>query len=61
MMGYGYFQLNFWPTILYIFKDYFRNEEDGCLIGFWSSAGDFGNIFGFLFSSLLLLQFGLPW
>jgi sugar phosphate permease len=25
MVGYGFFQLNFWPTLLYIFKDYYSN------------------------------------
>lgn len=61
MMVFGFFQMHCWPVSLVIINDYFTNEEDGMEIAFWSSAGNVGNIFGFLIPSLMVVNAHLPW
>lgn len=61
MLVYGFFQFNFWSNMMAVISDHYSNENDGCLIGLWSAAGDFGNIVGFLIPSLLETKTGLGW
>lgn len=61
MFIYGFFQLNIWPSMLATMKDHYRNKDDGCMIGLWAAAGDFGNILGFLLPPLIVVQAGLTW
>ena len=58
---YGFFLYNNWPVSLSIISNYYTPENDGSKLGFWSAAGDFGSMFGFLFPSLLTLQFHWSW
>lgn len=58
---YGFFLYNNWAVSLSIVSQYFTTEKDGCLLGFWSAAGDFGSMAGFIFPSLLIIQLGWPW
>lgn len=61
MIAFGFFQMHCWPVSLVIINDYFTNEEDGMEIAFWSSAGNLGNIFGYLIPSLMVVNAHLPW
>jgi len=53
---YGFFLYNNWTVSLSIINNYYTTEKDGSKLGFWSAAGDFGSIVGFLFPSLLIIQ-----
>jgi sugar phosphate permease len=61
LLIYGFFQMNCWPVSLQLVNDYYTNDSEGSIIGFWSEAGSFGNIIGFLFPSLLIVNAHLPW
>jgi sugar phosphate permease len=61
MVLFGFFQMNCWPVSLLLVSEYFTNEQDGGLIGFWTCAGSIGNILGYIFPSLLVLSLHLPW
>lgn len=53
--------MHHWPISLILVNDYCTNEEDGVLIALWSSNGTVGNIIGFFFSSLLIINAHLSW
>lgn len=61
MLLFGFFQMNCWPVSLVVLCDYFTNEEDGGAIAFWTTAGNVGNIIGYLFPSLLILSLHQSW
>jgi sugar phosphate permease len=61
MIIYGFFQMNYWPVSFLVMTDYFTNEEDGCLIGVWTTAAGLGNILGYFFCGLLILNLHEPW
>ena len=58
---YGFFLYNNWAVSLTIVSQYFTTDKDGCLLGFWSAAGDFGSMAGFIFPSILIIQLGWTW
>ena len=53
--------MNCWPILMKIISNYFSFEKDGGLIGFWSTAGNFGTILGSLVPSLMIINAKLPW
>jgi OPA family glycerol-3-phosphate transporter-like MFS transporter 3 len=46
---YGFFQMNCWPVSLQLLNDYYTNDSEGSIIGFWAEGSSFGNIIGFLY------------
>lgn len=61
MALFGFFQMNSWPILILIISNYFSFQNDGGLIGFWSTAGTIGSILGSIGPSLLILTLKLPW
>jgi sugar phosphate permease len=61
MILFGYFQMNCWPVSFLIVSEYFTNEENGGLIGFWTTASSIGNILGYLLPALFILDWHQPW
>lgn len=58
---YGWFQSASYPALTTIISYNFNDSEDGTLIGFWASTSDFGNIFGFFLSTVIIYYLHLDW
>ena len=58
---FGFFQSSTWPLVIKILNKYYHPQQDGCLIGFWSSNGDCGNILGFFACTVIEFYLLLPW
>jgi uncharacterized membrane protein len=44
-----------------IMNKYHQAQEDSCLVGFWMTGSDMGNILGFIISTTLLYSLQLPY
>lgn len=59
--GFGLFQSSSYPVLVKLMKKYYTVEEDGRMIGIWSSCGDMGNILGFFVFTVIVYYLHLPW
>jgi sugar phosphate permease len=61
MILFGYFQMNCWPVSFLIVSEYFTNQENGGLIGFWTTSSSIGNILGYMLPAFFILTLHDPW
>lgn len=61
MILFGYFQMNCWPVSFLLVSEYFTNEENGGLIGFWTTSSSIGNISGYMLPAFFILTLHGPW
>ena len=61
MILFGYFQMNCWPVSFLLVSEYFTNEENGGLIGLWTTSSSIGNILGYMLPAFFILTLHEPW
>lgn len=58
---FGWFQASLYPLALTLVNKKFSPEEDGCLLGFWSTSGDLGGVIGYLICTVIVYYIQAEW
>jgi len=58
---FGWFQASLYPILLTLLNKKFNTNEDGCLIGFWATSNDLGEMIGYLICTIIVFYIKADW